>query len=507
MPFRHVYAFLFVTAILAPTFLFSQGPGGGDSGKGGGGFKMTIDPEKMWKWVAKDKDSINLDEMNQFQRAGIENILTKYGVTSRTVSKQQYLDAYTKFNDDVSSGKVDVKSMFAPKEGSGGFGGFGKGGGDSSKGSGEFGKGSSESGKGGRDERTSGGKDEKRGEEKKSDRTKQLIEWRFKSYDKDGDGLLSHDEIAASENLAPLLADKAKFDKNSDSFISLEEYTVYAEAVIEAKQKEREKEMAENGGGDKPKEGSTDKAAGTEFEKPKMEEEKRATVQRSGKLPSGLPEWFATIDGKGDSDGQIGLYEWRAHSGKSLDEFLSMDLNNDGFITPSEYFRFKGIADTTVVRGKPLEDPSLAKGMGMGMGGFTRIGMGGGFGMGGTASMGMGMGGNGWGFNGGMGMGMGDRTGKGGFGGFGKDRGMGMGMTMGTGSFPMGMGGGTMGMGMGMGERPSKGGFGGFGKDRGMGTGMGMGTPPSMGMGTPPGMGTMGMGMGDRPSKGKGPRN
>lgn len=466
MLFRHIYSFFLTALLLSPTFLFSQG----------GGFRMSIDPEKMWNWISKGKDSINLDELDPFSKGSVEKIMTQYGVTSRTVTKQQYVEVYTKFNEDMKAGKIDFKSMFSPparKEGSGGFGGGGFGGG-----SGEF-KGFGKEDKKGwekKEEKKDEKKDEKKEEKKRNERA-QFIEWRFKTYDKDADGLLSHDEISASENLAPLLNDKSKFDKNSDGFISLEEYTTYVEAIIEAKQKDREQARSESGSsrssssGETPKPsegGSSEKTVITEFDKPKpAEEEKRATVQRAGKLPPGLPDWFATIDGKGDNDGQIGLYEWRAYSGKPLDEFFTMDLNNDGFITPSEYFRFKGLADTTVVRSKPLEDPALANSKGSTAStGFNRFGTGGT-----TASSNNDSrtpSSNGWGF-GGNSSGDASPFARGGFGGMGKSRDRGDRSSSGMGnppSTPSSSSGTT-----GMSERPfGKGGFGNFGRDPGMGS-------------------------------------
>jgi hypothetical protein len=60
-------------------------------------------------------------------------------------------------------------------------------------------------------------------------------------------------------------------------------------------------------------------------------------VYRAGKLPKGLPSWFAELDA--DKDGQIGLYEWKA-SGQSIAEFEKMDRNNDGFLTIAEVLHY-----------------------------------------------------------------------------------------------------------------------------------------------------------------------
>jgi hypothetical protein len=52
---------------------------------------------------------------------------------------------------------------------------------------------------------------------------------------------------------------------------------------------------------------------------------------------TGLPNWFTSLDT--DKDKQISLYEWRK-AGKDLAEFLEMDLNGDGLLTPDEYARW-----------------------------------------------------------------------------------------------------------------------------------------------------------------------
>jgi Ca2+-binding EF-hand superfamily protein len=49
--------------------------------------------------------------------------------------------------------------------------------------------------------------------------------------------------------------------------------------------------------------------------------------------PPGLPKWFAEYDQ--DGDGQVGLYEWR-RMGKPIKEFVPMDRNEDGYLTPKE---------------------------------------------------------------------------------------------------------------------------------------------------------------------------
>lgn len=94
--------------------------------------------------------------------------------------------------------------------------------------------------------------------------------------------------------------------------------------------------------------GGGDWSQGRGGEKKDVEEE-RPVALRYGKFPeavkAALPGWYDEFDT--DKDAQVSLYEWRK-GGKEMKEFLEMDLNGDGLVTPDEYLRYaraKNIGD------------------------------------------------------------------------------------------------------------------------------------------------------------------
>ncbi len=97
------------------------------------------------------------------------------------------------------------------------------------------------------------------------------------------------------------------------------------------------------------------------------QEEAKPVALRYGKLPNGLPDWFESDDT--NKDGQVSLYEW-IKAGKSMEEFLEMDLNRDGLLTADELLRYRRLKDeeariTAIMEGTP---PSVAGGGGFGGG-------------------------------------------------------------------------------------------------------------------------------------------
>ncbi len=141
----------------------------------------------------------------------------------------------------------------------------------------------------------------------------------FRRYDVNGDGYLNNDEMPED-----LRAEREKWDADGNGLIDRNEYQAYFQARMQVR-------MAGAGGN------GFGPAQGLPFV-PAEEEERRPVVYRTGKLPRGLPAWFEQLDT--DRDAQVGLYEWRA-SGRPIEEFLKMDRNGDGFLTPEEVLAYE----------------------------------------------------------------------------------------------------------------------------------------------------------------------
>ncbi|MSU79312.1 MAG: hypothetical protein EXS16_14630 [Gemmataceae bacterium] len=135
----------------------------------------------------------------------------------------------------------------------------------------------------------------------------------FEHFDRDNDQFLKGDEIPTS-----LQTDLARWDKNGDGRIDSDEYRAYFPESYE-----RVRQQMLNSG------------QGMPGQQP-VETADPDTGIAPAKLPPGLPRWFAEVDR--DRDGQIALFEWRK-AGWPLDEFGTLDINDDGFLVPDEVLR------------------------------------------------------------------------------------------------------------------------------------------------------------------------
>ncbi|MFO0844192.1 MAG: EF-hand domain-containing protein [Gemmataceae bacterium] len=230
-------------------------------------------------------------------------------------------------------------------------------------------------------------------EEKKRDMDSRTRD-SFKQMDTNGDGFVTMEEAQAARQkrmFGDSISEKENFDRfdaNKDGKISFEEFQKYIEVRTEEREKRREEEKKEQG--------KEEAAKGDDLEA-------RPPVYRYGKLPKELPPWFNDLDT--DKDAQIGLYEWK-QQGRDVKEFLAMDTNGDGFVTPEEQIRF----EKAKAKGVDLKTATAASGP---VRGPERMGQGGGGGDRGGDRGGKG-GRRGWGDGGDGKGGKGDRGGKGG---------------------------------------------------------------------------------------------
>jgi len=171
----------------------------------------------------------------------------------------------------------------------------------------------------------------------------QRIEARFKERDQNQDGQLNKDEMNDS-----LRSDLAKWDKNGDGLISLEEYKAYALS--------RMQDWRDKGG----------KASDPVHIIIDDDLDRRPVVFRAGNLPADLLKqypWFSELDT--DKDGQVSLAEW-VKGGKALDEFSTYDRNDDGLIAIDDLFRHQNLS----LNGAPPKTAASNKYGGPGMGNY-----------------------------------------------------------------------------------------------------------------------------------------
>ena len=164
---------------------------------------------------------------------------------------------------------------------------------------------------------------------------KSWMDERFRRLDRNGDGVLTVDEMTEDLKL-----ERDKWDVNGDCLIDLYEWRAYVTAVLAHQRRTA---------GDTPK--GTDQKPGSKprarrpIRKPVAKgmarppfrgQRDRGALYQPQVLPNNLPAWFKEYDT--DGDGQVSLYEWKEREDNDR-EFSRYDLNGDGFITLEELIR------------------------------------------------------------------------------------------------------------------------------------------------------------------------
>ncbi|MDG2380807.1 MAG: hypothetical protein P8N76_03965 [Pirellulaceae bacterium] len=164
-------------------------------------------------------------------------------------------------------------------------------------------------------------------DERAKNRIRKYARIRLKRYDKNQNGVLERDEWSK------MSGDPKKLDANGDGILTTEEVVVDL-TNYGKKTPSRSK---------KPKVSKTPKSS--RFVKRKTEGRetyrfKTPSERISGSMPRRLQDWFLRADE--DGDGQVAMEEFASFwSASKAAEFIELDLNNDGVITPSEYVAAK----------------------------------------------------------------------------------------------------------------------------------------------------------------------
>jgi hypothetical protein len=122
--------------------------------------------------------------------------------------------------------------------------------------------------------------------------------------------------LTATEQPDSLRTNLSKWDADGDRFINSTEYRAYFPDRLRQATREWQARPAT------PADTNTTRG-------------ERPPAGRAAEAPKGTPTWFAELDT--DSDGQVGLYEWRQVW--PVREFVQIDPNRDGFLTAAELRR------------------------------------------------------------------------------------------------------------------------------------------------------------------------
>jgi Ca2+-binding EF-hand superfamily protein len=301
-----------------------QPPGFGDRGErrmmfgGGGG---PPDPDRIWQFIGKGQDSINLnDPANAMMKSRMERDGTPIPANG-ILTKDMF--------------RANFQQRMAQMSQTGGT-------------------------PGGPPPAFAGGSS--RGFDP-STMTDDQVRGFMRSYDTDGDGRISKAEALAGRS------DTMKerfdlYDANRDGFMDLAEYRAYNVGRFQER-------MQQSSGGSpaapppvfQPQPVPGQPMPGQPVPgQPASDEPARPEVLRYGKLPKGAPTWMlaptnSNKDGlDADRDGQIGLYEWR-RAGKRTAEFVEKDLNGDGYLT---YTEWKTYEERQAEKRKLEDDPDAA---------------------------------------------------------------------------------------------------------------------------------------------------
>ena len=164
-------------------------------------------------------------------------------------------------------------------------------------------------------------------------RERRIFDYVWQKVDKNGDGKLSRDET--SNNRVKRFMQDRGLDPNRE--YSREDWNRGAAEYEDKKMTEEENEAEEDrrnrrgaGGGGEDRSDRNDRRSGPGYVRGGAVDGRGRPVR----VTRSLPESFGAFDA--DGDGQVGLYEWRQWNRALVAEFLTLDTDGDGFLTPRE---------------------------------------------------------------------------------------------------------------------------------------------------------------------------
>lgn len=310
------------------------GPGGPGGERGRGGFSMN--PDDRFNEYSGGRDSFNVNQLSPEQRSRFDRSANFMGIQpgpDGTVTRDMY-----------RRGAEQMTQRFSQMRGGGGPPGSGGPPGGFGGPPGAMPMGGPPGGFGGPTGGPPGGFGGPPGAPPAAaEMTDESAYSWMRRYDTDGDRRISREEASKSDRIRDNFD---QYDANRDGYIDVGEYKLMFAGMMQSRGGDRDRDR----GGDPRQGGGPPPQGGGDYNRerndPRQEEvEQRPVVYRYGKLPKDLPSWFTSLDE--DKDGQVGMHEWRA-DGRTMSEFMDMDLNGDGLITAEEYFRYKQLKEQAV---------------------------------------------------------------------------------------------------------------------------------------------------------------
>ena len=313
-PARRLAAVLACAAcLLAADLAAAQGFGGrGRSGRGrfGGGR-----PEPGALFDRFDADGDGTLSPAEIARSPLARMAGRMGIdTSKPLTRDAFVSSSADRRAERDADGGDDRGRGEDRGDRGGRDRGGEDGGDRGRGRGGRNRGDDDGG---------GGGDGDGGEERSRER--RIFDYVWQKVDRNGDGKITPDETG-DDRVQRFLKERGMDPRQT---YSRDEWNVKAAEYEDQKFVERSNEDDENRRKSRAPERKDEGRS-----RPRGGKTYVTGFDEKNRVTRAIPPGFADFDL--DSDGQLGLYEWRQWNRKLTAEFLALDADRDGFLTPRE---------------------------------------------------------------------------------------------------------------------------------------------------------------------------